>query len=260
MATASNTTNLMHAVAVIGEKGGTGKTTILLGVAVAAACMGHSVVVIDLDPQTSAANWNDRRKDQNLAVVSVQANRLGQALDQAREAGATYVFIDSPGRNDDIALKAARAANLVLLPTRPHMIELETLPHIRDLLRLAGSPPAYVVLNGIHPAAGRASVNAIQESIRDIFDFASCPDWVCQRNLYFEAVDTGKTPQDVDPDGKASGELNRVFKFVNETAGSQPHQATGNHDAALSALGKLLKETKPRAEPLSAPVIEKRVS
>ena len=108
----------MFTIALIGQKGGVGKTTLALGVAVAAAQAGHAVAVIDLDPQASAAKWKDRRSEDNPAVISAQASRLYPALEAARGAGAEFAIIDSAGRSDDSAMAAARAADLILIPTR----------------------------------------------------------------------------------------------------------------------------------------------
>ena len=108
----------MFVISLVGQKGGTGKTTVALGLAVAAAHAGHTVAVIDLDPRATASKWKDRRSDENPAVVSAQASRLKPALEVARSSGADYVIIDSAGRSDDSALAAARAADLILIPTR----------------------------------------------------------------------------------------------------------------------------------------------
>ena len=51
----------MLITALIGQKGGTGKTTTSLGLAVAAARAGQATAIIDLDPQANAANWTARR-------------------------------------------------------------------------------------------------------------------------------------------------------------------------------------------------------
>jgi chromosome partitioning protein len=97
----------MFTISLVGQKGGSGKTTAVLGLAVAAARAGHAVAVIDLAPHATAANWKDR-KEENPAVVSAQASCLRQTLDAAESTGVDYAFIDTAGRNDDSALSAAR--------------------------------------------------------------------------------------------------------------------------------------------------------
>jgi chromosome partitioning protein len=52
----------MIVIAIVGQKGGTAKTTTAIGLAVAAAEAGQTAVIIDLDPQANAANWKDRRQ------------------------------------------------------------------------------------------------------------------------------------------------------------------------------------------------------
>ena len=225
----------MFTISLVGQKGGTGKTTTVLGLAVAAARAGYDVAVIDIDPQATAANWKDRRKDENPPVVSAQASRLKQTLDAARAGGVQYAFIDTAGRSDDSALNAARAADLVLIPSRPNIVEVETLPQVSDLLRLAGNPPAFVLLNGIHPTAGRSTVSDVGDAIRSLFGLTVCPVHLCQRNAYAEAMTSGRVPQEVDPDGKAGDELNRLFEFVCEfvnTRGENDVEILGHSETA----------------------------
>ncbi len=206
----------MFTISIIGQKGGTGKTTTVLGLAVAAAQAGHDVAVIDLDPQATAANWKDRREEENPPVVSAQASRLKPTLQAAKDSAVAFAFIDTAGRSDDSALNAARAADLVLIPSRPNIVEVETLPQVNDLLRLAKSPPAFVLLNGIHPTAGKSSIADMRDGIRDLYGLAVCPVHLCQRAAYAEAMTTGRTPQELDPEGKAGDELKRLFEFVCE--------------------------------------------
>jgi chromosome partitioning protein len=153
----------MFTISLIGQKGGVGKTTIALGLAVAAARAGHAAVIVDLDPQASAAKWKGRRVDENPTAVSADVSRLKPIINTSRTSGVDFVFIDTAGRKDDSALSAARASDLVLIPTRPNILEAETLPAVSVLLKLAGNPPAFVLLNCIHPSAGaRGLINTYQ--------------------------------------------------------------------------------------------------
>jgi chromosome partitioning protein len=207
----------MFVVSLVGQKGGTGKTTVALGLAVAAAHAGHTVAVIDLDPQATASKWKDRRAEENPAVVSAQASRLKPALDVARSSGADFVIIDSACRSDDSALAAARAADLILIPTRTSILELETLPAVTDLLRIVGGMVrSFVVLNGLHPSAGSAGIEEARQMIANVYGLANCPAHLCQRSAYTEAMIFGASPQERDPDGKAGQELRKLFQFVSE--------------------------------------------
>jgi len=104
--------------------------------------------VIDLDPQTTAANWSDRRGKETPAVVCCQVTRLPQVLDAAAKGGADIAIIDTPGNSTDALIAAEKAADFVLMPLQPQLYDIETLGSLKDVLALAGNPPAAVFVNG----------------------------------------------------------------------------------------------------------------
>jgi chromosome partitioning protein len=203
----------MKVVALVGQKGGTGKTTTGILLAVAAAEAGQTAVIIDLDPQANAANWKDRREAENPAVVSVPPSRLKQALATAASHGADFVVIDTPGKSDSAAIEAARVSDLVLVPLGPHIFHLETLPGLRDLLRVAGDKPAFVVLNALHPQATKQAEEA-KTMIAELFSFAVCPVHLSRLDIYAETQTTGSTPLEQEPEGRAATEVKRLYKYI----------------------------------------------
>jgi Mrp family chromosome partitioning ATPase len=67
----------MVTVAVIAQKGGVGKTTLALHLAVEAAKAGPAIIV-DIDPQSSAAQWADNRMAKEPTVVACPPARCRQ--------------------------------------------------------------------------------------------------------------------------------------------------------------------------------------
>jgi chromosome partitioning protein len=93
----------MFTISMVSQKGGTGKSSIVVALAVEASRRGFEVAVIDIDPQQSAVKWSDRRQTENPTVFSAQASRLKQTLDKVRD-DADFTFIDTAGRLDNAAL------------------------------------------------------------------------------------------------------------------------------------------------------------
>jgi len=230
----------MFIISIVGQKGGTGKTMVALGLAVAATRAGKAVAIIDLDPQASASNWKDRRTSEAPAVISAQSSRLRQTLDAARANKADLVIVDTAGRSDDSALNAARCADIVIIPTRNTILDIEALPAARDVVRMAGDPPALVLLNGIHPQALMQAKEA-RQVIAKITGLTVCPVHLSHRSAYPEGLISGQTAQELDPEGRAASELEQLYLFTCEQLkkGNREHesQSTSGKDAGSARRG-----------------------
>lgn len=201
----------MQVLAIIGQKGGSGKTTTALGLAVAASLAGRSVAVIDLDPQATATNWSDRRDEEVPAVVSCQVSRLAHVLETAKKQGAELAIIDTPGKSTDTAIAATKAANFVLLPIQPQLFDIETLGNVKEILAISGNPPAAVLVN-------RASVQG-QRHIETIGaataqGFTVCPVVLFSRAAHGDAGNIGQSATEYEPKGKAAQELAELYEYI----------------------------------------------
>ncbi len=202
----------MIVIAVIGQKGGTGKTTVALGLAVAALKAGMAPAVLDLDPQANAWNWKKRRGMQiDPAVKATSPGALMDDIETLRSVGADIVFIDTPGRSESAGLQAARAADLVLIPVQQSIFDMETLKAVRDdILGLAGNPKALVVLNRVHPSAQK-SVDESRTAIAQVYGLPVAGAHLSNRAAYADSAVSGQAPQELDEEGKAAAELSALF-------------------------------------------------
>lgn len=130
---------------VMNLKGGSGKTTTTAHLAHAYAAQGLSVVIVDADPQNSIMRWSERA-GWDLPVFSKPVPKLHQLLGGIIGDRFDVVLIDTPGMDDKpksdepdrrrgIVHGALRAADFVLVPLAPAMIEMERLPDVWDVLQ-----------------------------------------------------------------------------------------------------------------------------
>ncbi len=201
----------MQVLAIIGQKGGNGKTTTALGLAVAASLAARDVAVIDLDPQTTAANWSDRRGKETPAIVSCQVSRLAQVLEAAAKGGADLAIIDTPGKSTDALIAAAKAADFVLMPIQPQLYDIETLGSLKDVLTLAGNPPAAVMVNRA-PVQGKRHIETQEAATEQGFDV--CPVVIFARAAHGDAGNIGQAAAEYEPTGKAAQEMKELYAYI----------------------------------------------
>ncbi len=151
---------------------------------------GKIVLIIDLDPQASACKWGDRRADDAPAVIDAQPARLSNALKKAAAAGVDLTIIDTPARIEQAATEAARAADLVIIPCKPSIHDLETLQTTIDLIQTRAGRPPVAVLNAVPPLGKRHEQAVV--AIRAM-GIATCPAMIGQRVAFEYAAQLGQS-------------------------------------------------------------------
>lgn len=164
----------MRLIAIINQKGGSGKTTTTVNLAATLAEQGRPVLVLDLDPQASASSWLGV-KDGGRGLLEVLTNRLpladlvqstsadgvdiipssswliGAEKALAGEVGAEailrqrlgaltglwqYILIDCPPALGLLTVNALAAARELLVPVESHVMGLGGLARILETLEL----------------------------------------------------------------------------------------------------------------------------
>lgn len=202
----------MKTLAIVSRKGGSGKTTIALHLAVAAEALGLTVAVFDLDPQASASIWGDRRGDDGPAVVAAQAPRLAALLDHARKQNADLVILDTAPHADSIAAEAVAQADAVLIPCRPSALDLDA---VGASVRWAtnADKPAFVIPNAVHPQGDEAA--QMREALESAGVTVS-PVILTQRKPFSSFIQAGRTALEGDPNGKAAEEIRQLAQWICE--------------------------------------------
>jgi len=201
----------MQTITLIAQKGGTGKTTLALSLAVAAEAAGMATLIIDLDPQASACKWGDRREADGPTVIDAQPARLTSALQRAEDAGVDLVVVDTPARVEQAAAEAAKVADLVIVPCKPSIYDLETLHTTFELVRNRAHRPPVVVLNAV--AAQGSRHEQATEAIRAM-GIAVCPATIGQRVAFEYAAQLGLSASEYEPGGKADAEVRQVYRSI----------------------------------------------
>jgi chromosome partitioning protein len=201
----------MKTVAIVSGKGGVGKTTLALNLAIAAELRGCTTVVIDMDPQASAGVFADIRENPRPAIINIPAPRLSLTLQAAEREGAAYAFVDSPPRSGGDALTAAGAADLVLIPTRLSLFDLKAIEISGNAAKLAGKP-AVVVFNAVPPRAIRQIEDATKAVA--LHGLAASPIVISQRAAFSRSVLAGLSVLEYEPEGQAAAEIWRLFEWL----------------------------------------------
>lgn len=123
---------------------------------------------------------HDSRENENPVVISVQAARIADVLKTAREHGAGLVILDTAPHSENASLAAARAADIVLIPCRPGILDLRAIASSADICQLAKAR-AVAVLNSVPPRG--TLPDEAEEAIKS-YGIEVCPVRITQRMAF----------------------------------------------------------------------------
>jgi chromosome partitioning protein len=209
----------MKVWSIVSQKGGSGKTTLALQLAITAA-RRRKVLVIDLDPQQSAERWHairqratGSRDDPSIAAGPYQ--KLADMLKTAHKLGAELVLIDTPPKLDKAIIPALKAATIVLVPLKSTILDLQALEDSADLINLAKvRSKAVVILNAV--PAGPSRETAVRESLRAAsrLKLEVAPERLSDLAAISQGLKTGRGVTETEKNGTAAKEITALCEAL----------------------------------------------
>lgn len=219
----------MKTLSIVSTKGGVGKTTLAVHLAVAAQKAKQKTLLIDLDPQGSAAQWaKDRTRlaeehgrwfDTALDVKRLFANDLVDEIASAERAGYQLVIIDTPPHADFPAARAVEVADLVLMPVRPGYFDLHAAKATINLVHDMRVHAFFIVNQAPHNSPGMAADASAYLAAKDI---APAPVSITLLQPYVRALRDGLTAPEIAPDARSADEVATLWAWLTEALAKAP--------------------------------------
>lgn len=206
----------MPVIAVLNQKGGSGKTTIATHLARALQLDGADVLLVDSDPQGSARDWAAVKEDQSVPVVGIDRPTIERSLKNL--ARKDYVIIDGAPQAHDLAISALKAADCVLIPVQPSPYDIWATSDLVELVKqrmalMDGKPKtAFVISRAIKGTRLGAEVTEALSG----YGLPILQARIHQRVIYPGSASQGTTALDMEPTGEAASETRALAEEIKQ--------------------------------------------
>ena len=204
----------MKTIAFVTQKGGAGKTTLAISLAVEATRRGETVVALDLDPQGTLASWGTDRKADTPTVdrlLPEHVTRLSDILTRLAGKGFTLAILDCPGAFGTVTNLAMKSADLCLIPARPTKLDLQATKATVHALKTLGKKFAFV-LNQCSPAARSNRADEAKEGLQLLEAVAS--PFIMARTDFQDSVAGGYGVTEYAVVSKAADEVRELWNWI----------------------------------------------
>jgi len=167
------------------------------------------VVLIDIDPQGSLADWWNDRSDEFPAFAHTTVARLAADLETLRLQGFKLAVIDTPPAITMAIQSVISVAELIVVPTRPSPHDLRAVGATVELCERAQKPLIFVVNAGTPKAriTAEAAVALSQHG-------TVAPITVHHRTDFASSMIDGRTVMELDPNCKSAKEVEALWSYI----------------------------------------------
>lgn len=189
-------------IALAQQKGGVGKSTLAIHIAVELTQRQRVVAIVDMDPQGTVWKWRSRRKAEWPKVAVSNVMRLSETVEDLSRS-CEFILLDLPGRRGPDVTAGLRLANVILVPARPLDIDIEASGDTIAAAQRLGKAYAFV-MTAVPPGSRR--VEDYISSIR-ARGFPAISSFIVERIDYPDAIASGMGISEYRPGSKAGAEM-----------------------------------------------------
>jgi len=202
-------------ISVLSRKGGTGKTTLAVNLAITAFLDGHKVMLADLDPQRSASDALRARKYPGPTFTESCAGKLFHVQSNAKRDGVELLIVDTPAAPEMDVAHAVNLSDLCLVVGRPSFLDLAPIVRSADTVRRLNRQ-GLIVLNQAHtnrPEVAPVAFPDVVEALR-FCGLPLAPVGLRSRSVFQQAIAHGQSVAELEPDGAAAHDVSRLWAHL----------------------------------------------
>ena len=196
------------------QKGGVGKSTLTVNLAVAWQQSGKSVVIVEADPSVfTVSTWADDREEASLPPI-LTVKKTGKLKEALRNLDHQYevVLVDLPGKDSPEMRSALLAADLFLIPSQPTQADIDATINLAPIVEAVGEynedMKTAVVINRLTTHARSTELAEATEALEQAFE-TILPDAVHDRKAFRSSLSEGKSVLE-GADQKAAMEIQKL--------------------------------------------------
>jgi chromosome partitioning protein len=209
----------MKVWSIVSQKGGSGKTTLALHLAIAAA-EDLKVLVIDLDPQASAERWHGIRQratgsKDDPSIAAGPYTKLPEMIRVARKLGAELVLVDTPPKLDKAITAALAPATMAIIPVKTSILDVQALEDCVRVVEFAKAKPKTVAVMNAVPT-GRAKDAAVKDVLRyaERHGLEVMTERLSDLPAYAQGLKSGRGVTETDRNGTAAKEITALLEAL----------------------------------------------
>lgn len=205
----------MKTLAVISRKGGAGKTTLAVNLAITAHLAGLKIMLADIDPQRSASDSLRARTGDGPLLAEINAGKLFSTQTQAQHGDFDALVIDTPASPEADVLQAINSADLCVLVCRPTFLDIASVVRSAEAVRRLGKKGVIVLSqappkrNGFEPPAVLKAAEALR-----FVGMPVSPIGLRGRAAFQQSIAHGRSVCEWDPNSSAAEEITRLWAQV----------------------------------------------